>query len=144
MPYGKPVAHLREAVEVIRLLIAKSHTGELRDYHGHYYHLDFSELQEVLPPVRTNLPIWIAALRGAMVRLGAGIADGVRPSDLVDPLGDHDTPGPSQSGLARGGGEATGRRAGQLLVLCDPQHGCPAVCRGCAGVCGLLCGDGAV
>lgn len=77
MPYGQPVAHLREVVEVIRLLIANSHTGELRDYHGNYYHLDFSALQAVLPPVRPHLPIWIAALRGAMIRLGAEIADGV-------------------------------------------------------------------
>ena len=29
MPYGKPVQHMREVIEVIRMVVAKSHTGEL-------------------------------------------------------------------------------------------------------------------
>jgi probable F420-dependent oxidoreductase len=77
MPYGKPVGHLREAIEVIRMCIAKAHTGELTNFKGTYYDLDFSELQPTPPPLRTEVPIWISALRGAMVRLGAEIGDGV-------------------------------------------------------------------
>lgn len=77
MPYGKPVAHLRECIEVIRRVIALSHTGELTTYKGEYYDLDFSELQPLPPPPRTEVPIWISALRGAMTRLGAEIGDGL-------------------------------------------------------------------
>jgi probable F420-dependent oxidoreductase len=77
MPYGKPVAHLRETIEVIRMSIAKAHTGELKTFKGKYYDLDFSELQPPGPPLRTEIPIWISALRGAMVRLGAEIGEGV-------------------------------------------------------------------
>jgi len=77
MPYGKPVEHLREATEVIRAIVAKSHTGELTSFHGRYYNLDFSELQPPPPPPRTDLPIWISALRGAMVRLGGEVGDGL-------------------------------------------------------------------
>lgn len=77
MPYGSPVAHLRETIEVIRLAIAKSHTGELDRYDGKFYKLDFSEFQATPPPPREVIPIWISALRSAMTRLGAEIGDGV-------------------------------------------------------------------
>ena len=77
MEYGKPVAHLREVVEIIRMVIAKSHTGELTRYDGAYHHLDFSEFNPLSAPLRTDVPIWIAALRTPLVRLGAEIADGV-------------------------------------------------------------------
>lgn len=77
MPYGKPVAHLREVIEIVRLVIAKSHTGELTRYDGTYHHHDFSEFQPLAEPVRTDLPIWIAGLRQPLLRLGAEVADGV-------------------------------------------------------------------
>lgn len=77
MPYGKPLAHLREVVEAIRLVVAGAHTGELDRYEGEYVSLDFSELQQTPPPVRTEIPIWIAALRAPLVRLAAEIGDGV-------------------------------------------------------------------
>ena len=77
MPYGKPLEHMREVVEIVRLVIAKAHTGELTTYQGKYHRHDFSELQPPPPPVRTDLPVWIAALRGPLVSLAAEIADGV-------------------------------------------------------------------
>lgn len=77
MPYGKPLEHLREVVELIRLIIAKGHTGELKRYEGKYHRHDFRELQPPPPPLRTDIPIWIAALRRPLVRLAAEIADGV-------------------------------------------------------------------
>jgi probable F420-dependent oxidoreductase len=77
MPYGKPVAHMRETVELIRLIIAKAHTGELKRFEGAYHRHDFSELQPTAPPLRTDLPIWIAALRGPLLSLAAEIGDGV-------------------------------------------------------------------
>ncbi len=77
MPYGKPCEHLREVTELIRLCVAKAHTGELDRFDGKYHQLDFSELQPPSAPPRTEIPIWISAVRGAMLRLGAEIADGV-------------------------------------------------------------------
>src|SRR5437867_12124829 len=32
MPYGKPLEHLREVVELIRMVIAQAHTGQLKSY----------------------------------------------------------------------------------------------------------------
>ena len=75
--YGRPLAHLREAVEVIRLVVAESHTGALRSFHGDYYDFDWSQLHPNTPPQRTRIPIWLPALRGPMVELAAEIGDGL-------------------------------------------------------------------
>lgn len=77
MPYGKPIAHLREVVDIIRLVVAQGHTGTLTEYNGAYWKLDFRELQPTAPPVRERIPIWIAGLRSPLIRLGAEIGDGV-------------------------------------------------------------------
>ncbi len=77
MPYDRPLGRLREVVDIVRTVVARSHTGELREYRGRYYSLDFRDFQPLRQPVRTSIPIWIAALRGSLVRLGAEIADGV-------------------------------------------------------------------
>jgi probable F420-dependent oxidoreductase len=79
MPYGKPLAHLREVVEVIRLVIGKAHTGELGRYDGIYRKHDFSLMEWLspAPPLRTEIPIWIAALRQPLVSLAVEIGDGV-------------------------------------------------------------------
>lgn len=75
--YGKPLASLRETVEIVRMSIAKAHTGELTKYEGRYHHHDWSELQPPAPPLRTDIPVWIAALRGPLTSLAAEIGDGV-------------------------------------------------------------------
>src|SRR3990170_4214820 len=45
MPYGKPPEHMREVVEIVRLVMQKAHTGELNRYQGVYHQHDFSGLQ---------------------------------------------------------------------------------------------------
>lgn len=77
MEYGKPLAHMREVVEIVRLIIAKAHTGELKRYDGTYHHLDFSEFNPLGAPLRTEIPVWIAGLRTPILRLAGEIADGV-------------------------------------------------------------------
>jgi probable F420-dependent oxidoreductase len=75
--YGKPVTHLRETIEVIRLIIAKSHTGELDRYSGAYHQHDWSTfLGPFAPPLRDKIPIWIAANQTGLTRLAGEIADG--------------------------------------------------------------------
>lgn len=77
MRYEKPVAQLRESIDVIRKVIAQGHIGSLKSHRGTYYEFDFSELQPLPPPLRTHIPIWVSALRGAMTQLGAEVADGI-------------------------------------------------------------------
>src|SRR5947208_8836269 len=88
MPYGRPVEHMREVVEIIRMLFREAHTGRLTDYQGEYHRLDFRDLQPPAPPQRSDIPIWIAALRGPLLSLGAEIGDVVNghPHWAVDLL----------------------------------------------------------
>jgi probable F420-dependent oxidoreductase len=75
-PDHKPLTHLRETVAAVRHIIRGAHKG-LEPFEGQYYRADFSALQPLAPPVREEIPVWIAALRGPAVRLAAEVADGV-------------------------------------------------------------------
>jgi probable F420-dependent oxidoreductase len=77
MEYGKPLEHMREVVDIVRTVIAKAHTGELTKYEGKYHQHDWSDLQPPAPPVRPDIPVWIAALRGPLISLAAEIGNGV-------------------------------------------------------------------
>jgi alkanesulfonate monooxygenase SsuD/methylene tetrahydromethanopterin reductase-like flavin-dependent oxidoreductase (luciferase family) len=70
------MAHLRETVAAVRHIIKGAHRG-LTPFKGRWYSADFAFLQPAAPPVREEIPIWIAGLRGAAIRLAAEIADGV-------------------------------------------------------------------
>src|SRR6266542_2764762 len=119
--YGRPLAHLREAVEVIRLVIAKSHTGELEHFKGSYYNFDWSEFQGAPPPLRA------AHLAGGGPRAAGGarsrdLRRPHRPSHLVGQMGDHHRPGapPDRTCTCR---QAALGRARLHLVLGDTEHG---------------------
>lgn len=75
-PKYKPVSHLRETIAAVRHIIKGAHTG-LTPFAGEYYRADFRELQPSQPPLREDIPIWIAALRAPLVRLAAEVADGL-------------------------------------------------------------------
>ena len=106
MPYGKPLEHMREVVEIIRLVIGKAHTGELKRYDGVYHKHDFNMLQWLAPPppLRTDMPIWIAALRRPLVSLAAEIGDGVMGHPIWSvPWATTKIPEAIERGLKRGG-----------------------------------------
>ncbi len=106
MPYGKPLKHMREVVEIIRMVVGKSHTGELERYDGEYHHHDFTGLRWTAPPapLRTEIPIWIAALRPPLVSLAAEIADGVMGHPIWSiPWATKQLPEALDRGLKRGG-----------------------------------------
>ena len=106
MPYGKPLDHMREVVDIVRMVIEKAHTGELESYAGEYHNHDFSMLKWLAPPppLRTDLPIWIAALRQPLVSLAAEIADGVMGHPIWSiPWATKTIPGAIERGLKRGG-----------------------------------------
>jgi len=104
MPYERPVARLREVIDIVRTAVAKAHTGELRRYDGRFYQLDFSEFQPLGEPVRSHIPIWVAALRGALVRLGAEVADGVIGHPIWSlPWATKEMPKELERGLRRSG-----------------------------------------
>jgi alkanesulfonate monooxygenase SsuD/methylene tetrahydromethanopterin reductase-like flavin-dependent oxidoreductase (luciferase family) len=76
--YDRPLARLREAIEVIRLVIANSHTGELERFAGEFFRHDWARFQgSHFPPLRAEIPIWIAATQMGLVRLAGEVADGL-------------------------------------------------------------------
>ena len=72
----KPIAQLRDTVAAVRHIIDGAHKG-LKPYEGEYFKASFKELKPTDPPYRTNIPIWIAALREKLLRAGVEIGDGV-------------------------------------------------------------------
>jgi probable F420-dependent oxidoreductase len=110
-PEHRPISHLRETIAAVRHIIRGAHRG-LEPFEGEYYRADFRELQPTAPPPREEIPIWIAALRGPAVRLGAEVADGLMGHpiwslDWAEKRVREDV----ERGLARGG-----RRRDQLEV----------------------------
>ncbi|MGQ0623509.1 MAG: LLM class flavin-dependent oxidoreductase [Sporichthyaceae bacterium] len=76
--WGRPVAHMREIIEVIKLVIARGHTGELSTYTGSYHRHDWSTFDGTfLPPLRAQIPVWLFAWQSGMARLAAEVADGL-------------------------------------------------------------------
>ena len=75
--YGKPIPHLREAVEVIRMIISKGHTGKLGKWEGEYYTLNLDGFKTLYPPVREDIPIYLPALFETASRVAGEIADGL-------------------------------------------------------------------
>ena len=75
-PEHKPLAHLRETVDAVRHIIRGAHKG-LEPFEGEYYRADFKQFSPTEPPLREEIPIWIAALRAPMVRMAARIGDGL-------------------------------------------------------------------
>lgn len=76
-PYGKPLAHMREIVGMIRAIVAKGHTGELTELKGEYHRLDLSHFRLLHQPVRGDIPIVLPAVFQKACAQAAEIADGL-------------------------------------------------------------------
>src|SRR3989442_4409227 len=77
VPYGKPTPHIRECVQVIRMIAERAHTGEPIRFSGQYYDVDIQGWRRPMAPVRDRLPIYLAAVREGMIRTAAQVADGL-------------------------------------------------------------------
>lgn len=75
--YGKPVAHLREVVEIVRIIIERGHQGDLGRIDGAYHKLDLTGFKTGRKPVRNAIPIYLPALFQNTVELAAKVADGL-------------------------------------------------------------------
>jgi probable F420-dependent oxidoreductase len=74
--YGKPVAHLREVVKIVRAITTEGHSGKLGKFDGQYHRVDLSALRTG-KLVRDRIPIWLPPLFEPTVRLAADVADGL-------------------------------------------------------------------
>src|SRR5919108_6119698 len=75
--YGKPTPHIRECVQVIRLIMERAHKGEPIRFSGQYYDVDIQGWQRPFAPVRERVPIYLAGVREGMIRTAAEVADGL-------------------------------------------------------------------
>jgi len=75
--YGKPTPHIRECIQVIRLITQRAHTGEPIRFSGQYYDVDIQGWRRPLAPVREKIPMYLAGVREGMIRTAAEVADGL-------------------------------------------------------------------
>jgi len=83
--WGKPVAHMRETVAIIRHFIANSHLGERMTVEGEYERIDIRGYQRPFAPVRTEIPIYVAGMGPVMTKLAGEIGDGWISHELCSP-----------------------------------------------------------
>lgn len=75
--YGKPTPHIREVVQIVRLVSQTAHLGEPIKFRGQFYDFDIQGWQRPLAPVRERIPIYLAGVREGMIRTAAQVADGL-------------------------------------------------------------------
>jgi F420-dependent oxidoreductase-like protein len=83
VPYGKPVTRAREYVEIIREILKREKPLE---HHGEHYDIPTRSgaglgkpLKLIIHPLRSEIPIYLAAIGPKNVALAAEIADGWLP-----------------------------------------------------------------
>jgi probable F420-dependent oxidoreductase len=74
--HEKPVIRIKECIEVIRLIINKSHLGEPVSYEGDYYKINTKGYHRPFKPLRFEIPIYLAGVGKYMTKAAAEVADG--------------------------------------------------------------------
>jgi probable F420-dependent oxidoreductase len=102
--WGKPVAHLRESIEVIRTFVDECVTGEPMTVEGEYEHLKVKGYQRTYHRERNAIPIYLAGVGPVMVRLAGETAQGWISHELCSPRYVTETILPNiDEGLAKAG-----------------------------------------
>lgn len=83
--WGKPVAHLRETVAIVRHFIAHARDGAPIDIAGEYEHMRIKGYQRPYLQQRTEIPIYLAGMGPLMTRVAAEIGDGWISHELCSP-----------------------------------------------------------
>ncbi len=112
--YGKPTPHIREVVQIVRLISENAHLGEPIKFRGQFYDLDIQGWRRPLEPVRPRLTIYLAGVREGMIRTAAQVADGLLGHPLYSLRWTREVVIPS---LSRGLREANRERADFRLCL---------------------------
>ncbi|CND51254.1 luciferase family protein [Mycobacterium tuberculosis] len=85
VPFGKPVAHMRETVRNVRRFWESCTTGEPIDLPGDEEPMRIRGYQRPFPVRRTRIPVYLAAMGPAMTRLAGTIGDGWISHELCSP-----------------------------------------------------------
>jgi len=101
----KPALRMEELVPLLRRIL-RLHEGPI-DFEGRYYRIKVRPTAPVLPPLRTDIPIYMAGVNPRMIEAAGAVADGLVGHPLFTPEYVHEVVGPA---LARGA-ERAGRAA---------------------------------
>jgi probable F420-dependent oxidoreductase len=111
--WGKPVAHLRETVSIVREFIARAGTGDPITIDGEWEHIRLRGYRRPVSQARPAVPIYLAGLGPGMTRLAGQIGDGYLSHELCSPAFlDRRTVPALTEGLG-----AAGRQRGALDVV---------------------------
>ena len=83
--WGKPVGHVRETVRNIRTFWEACTTGETIELDGEHEPMRIRGYERPFPVVRTDIPIYLAAMGPVMTRTAGEIADGWISHELCSP-----------------------------------------------------------
>jgi F420-dependent oxidoreductase-like protein len=125
-PWGKPLARTREYVDIVRTILRREAPLE---HHGEHYDIPYTgpgatglgkPLKLIVHPLRSEVPIYLAAIGPKNVSLAAEIADGWLPI-FYSPERAPDVHGPAlEEGFAKRGGRPEGWDLAPLVpVLMD-------------------------
>lgn len=74
--HGKPVAKVKECIQIIKNIVASSHTNEDFVYKGQYYNINTKGYYRAYEPIRDAIPVFLAGVGGGMTTAAAEVADG--------------------------------------------------------------------
>ena len=83
--WGKPAAHLRETVAIVRAIVAGARLGDPIAIDGEYEHARIKGYQRPYHQQRTEIPIYLAGMGPVMTRVAAEIGDGWISHELCSP-----------------------------------------------------------
>src|SRR3972149_6074809 len=67
---------IKECIEVIRLIMNKSHLDDPVSFNGDYYNINTRGYHRPFKPLRSNIPIYLAAVGKYMAQAAGEVADG--------------------------------------------------------------------
>ena len=115
VPFSRPVARMREYVHALRAIFGAFQGGGRLRFSGDYY--DFSLLTDFFNPGpigHPDVPIWVAAVGPAMLRLAGECCDGV----FLHPLHSAEYLRTTALPAIAAGARAAGRERGDTTVCC--------------------------
>lgn len=83
--WNHPVRRLRDTIEIVRAIIGRAHIGEPIIYEGSEAAIHLRGYERPFTPVRSSIPVYVAAVGSQMTRLAGEIADGWLGHELGSP-----------------------------------------------------------
>ncbi len=114
-PFGQPVARMREYVQALRAIFGVFQGGGRLSFSGDFY--NFSLLTDFFSPgpiEHPDIPVWLAAVGPAMLRLAGECCDGA----FLHPLNSAEYLRTTAIPMVEAGAAAAGRTRADVTVCC--------------------------